>query len=196
MWLWQPYWKRLHCSLTNPKRHGTAMSDDKTKYHGSCYCGAVEVTVVGPPFGSGYCHCESCRKWHSTPFCTWSGWSSDSVDITGATIISDKNPESQRISCAKCGGGVAIAKPEDELIAVFAMALADSDFKFEPEMHTFYGERVMDFADGLPKFVDGPADWVAAVRWLRTRATPAGASLTDSNSDVASTSTQSLSSNS
>ena len=40
------------------------------------------------------------------------------------------------------------------MIVVYPMTLADSGFEFEPTMHIFYGERVVDFTDGLPKFID------------------------------------------
>jgi hypothetical protein len=33
------------------------MSNGKT-YTGSCFCGAVQLTVNGEPVAMGYCHCE------------------------------------------------------------------------------------------------------------------------------------------
>ena len=30
-------------------------------YQGSCFCGAVKLTVSGAPMAMGYCHCESVR---------------------------------------------------------------------------------------------------------------------------------------
>ena len=132
------------------------MNNEQPKYQGSCYCGAVKVTVVGPSVAAGYCHCHSCRKWHSAPINAWSGWSKDDVEITGKTTTSEQSSQSKRISCAGCGGGVANELPQLGMIVVYPMTLAGSDFKFEPEMHLFYAERVVDFNDGLPKFVDMP----------------------------------------
>ena len=36
-------------------------------YNGSCFCGAVQLTVSGAPAAMGYCHCESCRHWSAGP---------------------------------------------------------------------------------------------------------------------------------
>ena len=126
---------------------------------GSCYCGKTKVTVSGEPVASAYCHCRSCRKWHSAPINAWAAWPADKVKITGDTVTSSYNTESQRISCASCGGCVANGKPKPELMVVYPMTLVDSGLEFKPDFHIFYDERVMDVNDGLPKFVDAPEEF-------------------------------------
>lgn len=133
------------------------MEDKTGKYHGSCYCGAVSVTVQGPPRTSAFCHCQSCRKWHSAPVNAWSIWKTGDVEISGGPVItSTQNEASGRVSCAACGGCVANHKPKVNMTVVYPMTLAKSGLSFEPASHIFYAERVMDFADGLPKFADMP----------------------------------------
>lgn len=127
-------------------------------HSGTCYCGNVKVTVEGDPVVAGYCHCTSCRKWHSAPINAWAAWMEGDVTIEGETIASTHNSESQRISCVNCGGNVANGKPTKGLMVVYPMTLAESDLKFEPAFHIFHAERVMDVADGLPKFVDAPKE--------------------------------------
>ena len=105
---------------------------------------------------AGYCHCHSCRKWHAAPVNAWSGWSKDNVRIKGKTLPSERTGKCKRICCTSCGGGVANEIPELGMIVVYPMTLADSDFNFEPQMHIFYDERVIDLNDGLPKFSDVP----------------------------------------
>ena len=105
---------------------------------------------------AGYCHCHSCRKWHAAPVNAWSGWSKDKVRITGKTLPSEQTGKCKRVCCTQCGGGVANEIPDLGMIVVYPMTLADSDFTFEPAMHIFYDERVMDLNDGLPKFADAP----------------------------------------
>ena len=34
-----------------------------SEHKGTCFCGAIEVTVNGAPAAMGYCHCDSCRHW-------------------------------------------------------------------------------------------------------------------------------------
>ena len=130
------------------------MSDEI--YEGSCYCGAVTVKVSGPPAASAYCHCHSCRKWHAAPVNAWSIWPDDAVDFSGEMIVTDVNDASQRISCTRCGGGVANRKPTVGMTVVYPMTLAGSGAPYQPMGHLFYPERVLDIADGLPKWVDLP----------------------------------------
>lgn len=35
--------------------------ETQSSYSGTCFCGAVEVTVKGSPVAMGYCHRDSCR---------------------------------------------------------------------------------------------------------------------------------------
>ena len=39
------------------------------------------------------------------------------------------------------------------------LATAEDSLSFEPSSHIFYGENVMDLADGMPKFVALPPDF-------------------------------------
>ena len=39
----------------------------ESTYKGSCFCGAVELTVTGKPEVMGFCHCDSCRAWAAAP---------------------------------------------------------------------------------------------------------------------------------
>ena len=51
-------------------------------HKGSCFCGAVEVTVSGEPVAAGFCHCASCRSWSAAPVNAFSLWKPDTVKIT------------------------------------------------------------------------------------------------------------------
>ena len=137
------------------------MSETSPKAHGQCYCGNVQVTVTGPAAVSGYCHCLECRKWHGAPINAFSVWPSTSVTIEGETLISEQSDASGRLSCRLCGGCVANLKPALKMTVVYPMTLAGAEdpLSFEPSFHIFYGERVMDLADGLPKFVALPPDF-------------------------------------
>ncbi|MEM7188193.1 MAG: GFA family protein [Pseudomonadota bacterium] len=125
-------------------------------YTGTCYCGAATVTVEGPPLMAGLCHCYSCRKWHAAPINAFAAWPAEKVVITGDVIETDVNPVSVRTSCAKCGSCIANGKPKRGTVVVYPMALAGSNVPYKPTLNLFYEERVMDVADGLPKFVNGP----------------------------------------
>ena len=132
------------------------MSERATECQGACYCGAIKVVVDGAPVAAGYCHCHSCRKWHAAPINAWAVWPKDRVTIDGAVTESNEHAASRRVACKVCGGCVANIKPKSDMVVVYAMTLAGSPFAFEPTLHLYYGERVMDIADDLPKFVDSP----------------------------------------
>ena len=127
-------------------------------HKGHCYCGAVQVEVQGDPVFAAYCHCESCRKWHAAPITGLAAWGDEAVKVQGDVVVSQQNTETQRTSCAKCGGNVFTTKPNLGWKVVYPLTLSGSDFSYQPAIHIHYGERVMDINDGLPKFTDVPAE--------------------------------------
>jgi len=130
---------------------------DETTMSGSCYCGEVTVEVHGQPMASGLCHCEDCQKFHAAPFMAWNVWPSAQVEVTAGEInASEKSPHLKRVSCRKCGGNVMGILPDVDMTVVFPSTLKASGLTFEPQFHQFYDERVLEIADGVPKFVDKP----------------------------------------
>jgi hypothetical protein len=134
------------------------MMNEKT-YKGSCFCGAVELTVTGDPAAMGYCHCTSCRSWSAGPVSAFTLWSPASIKITkGADSIGtyNKTPVSFRKWCTKCGGHVMTDHPPFGLLEVYAATIPQ--FPFKPGLHVHYGETVLRIKDGLPKQKDMPAE--------------------------------------
>ncbi len=132
---------------------------EKDVYSGSCYCGAVTVSVQGDPMASGLCHCEDCQKFHAAPFMAWNVWPSDQVKVLGDTNASTRSPHLQRVSCKTCGGNVMGVLADMGMTVVFPSTLKHSGLKFAPQFHQFYQEHVVSFADGVPKFTDKPAEF-------------------------------------
>ena len=132
-------------------------------YEGSCLCGRVKLKVEGQPVAAGYCHCLSCRAWHSAPVNAWTVWPAAAVSIVdGAELVRNdydhlgSNGTSARLWCRHCGSALANRKPRIDMMVVYAQTLRDSDFVFQPTLHVHYQERVLDMRDGLPKFADQP----------------------------------------
>jgi hypothetical protein len=130
-----------------------------TTHTGTCFCGAVTVTVTGAPAAMGYCHCRSCRSWSAGPVNAFTLWPADAVAVTaGAEHLAmfEKTPLSQRQFCSKCGGHVLTGHAPLGLVDVYAATIPSLDFK--PEVHVNYVETVLPMHDGLPKLKDFPAE--------------------------------------
>lgn len=129
-------------------------------YKGTCFCGAVEVTVTGEPAAMGYCHCESCRRWSAGPVNAFTLWKPEAVRITrGADNIGtfNKTPGSARKWCKTCGGHVMTDHPGLGLTDVYAALLPD--LAFQPGVHVNYQEAVLRIHDGVVKLKDFPAEF-------------------------------------
>ncbi len=134
------------------------MSTEKV-YKGSCFCGAVQLSVSGEPVAMGYCHCESCRRWSAGPVNAFTLWKPEAVKVTkGADNIGtyNKTPNSYRKWCKTCGGHVFTEHPGMGLTDVYAAIIPD--FPYQPGLHVFYEETVLHVRDGLPKMRDVPAE--------------------------------------
>ena len=129
------------------------------QYEGRCFCGAVEISVTGDAAAMGFCHCESCRHWSAGPINAFSLWPPENVKVVkGAELLETfaKTDASHRKWCKNCGGHVMTEHPEMGMVDVYAAILPD--LKFEPEVHVFYGEKVVSVKDGLPKMADVPEE--------------------------------------
>jgi len=136
----------------------TTRTQSKT-YQGSCFCGAVQLTVSGEPAAMGYCHCESCRSWSAGPVNAFTLWQPDNVKVTrGADLIGSyaKTPRSLRKWCTSCGGHLFTEHPHWGLIDVYAATIPD--FPYQPGVHVNYQETRLHLRDGLPKLKDLPAE--------------------------------------
>jgi hypothetical protein len=133
--------------------------NQKRTYTGTCFCGAVEITVTGEPMAMGYCHCGSCRHWSGAPVSTYTIWSPDSVKVTkgeGSVGTYNKTEFSFRKWCKLCGGHLYSEHPTAGVIDVMAAVIPDLSFK--PDAHINYQETVLPMKDGLPKFKDFPEE--------------------------------------
>jgi hypothetical protein len=135
------------------------MMPTENEYKGRCFCGAIELRVLGEPVAMGYCHCTSCRRWSAGPVNAFTLWKPSAVTITrGADqlVAFSKSPNSVRKWCKTCGGHVLTEHPGFELTDVYAAVL--EDFPFTPSVHVNYGETVLRIRDGLPKQKNFPKD--------------------------------------
>lgn len=128
-----------------------------TTYRGSCFCGAVELSVTGSPHAMGYCHCASCRSWGAAPVNAFTLWKPEQVQVTRGDIGTyHKTDDSHRQFCRTCGGHLMTVHPRFDLIDVYAATVPQ--LLFAPALHVHYQEAVLPLRDGLPKFRDLPRE--------------------------------------
>ncbi|MGB8331498.1 MAG: GFA family protein [Polyangiales bacterium] len=134
------------------------------KYRARCHCGAVRYEVCADPVDAKICHCRACQVLHGAPM----QWAAifHKRDVRLAAGLEDLrfyNSELGgrgralpcKVSCARCG--TLIADEGRRMWLAFPTLFEfgtppQVPAAFEPTCHIFYGARVIDIADGLPKW--------------------------------------------
>lgn len=157
---------------TNLLNAGYASADDPTfaaKYRARCHCGAVTYEVDADPVDAKICHCRTCQTLHGAPMQWAAIFPKGNVRITNginhlrfynATLDQPARILPCKVSCSLCG--TLIADEGRKMWLAFPSLFdfgSDPDGQrspvpdaFKPTCHIFYRMRVMDVADGLPKW--------------------------------------------
>jgi len=134
------------------------------RYHARCHCGAVQYEVCADPVDAKFCHCLACQKLHGAPMQWTAIFHKRDVRIRkGLEHLRFFNSERLvperilpcKVSCGRCGALIA-----DEGRRMWLAFPSLFDFghpskvpaAFRPTCHIFYGLRVVDLNDGLPKW--------------------------------------------
>ena len=134
------------------------------RYRASCHCCAVAYEVQADPVDAKICHCPDCRTLHSAPMQWAAIFHKQDVRFTAGVehlrFYSSSLRRRERslpckVSCVLCGTPIA-----DEGRNMWLAFPTLFDFgnpprvpnAFRPSCHIFYGMRVMDIVDGLPKW--------------------------------------------
>ncbi len=132
-------------------------------HRAQCFCGAVAFEVCADPVDAKFCHCPQCQSLHGAPFQWAVIFHKHHVRfVRGLDKISFYHPETNqsrrilpcKLSCSECRTPIA-----DEGRRMFLAFGPLFDFGFPPVVppayqatcHIFYGARVVDIDDGLPK---------------------------------------------
>jgi len=134
------------------------------KYQAACFCGRVRYEVGAEPVDAKLCHCKACQILHGAPMQWAAIFHKHHVRfIAGLDQLRFFNSEQGmndrilpcKVSCNRCGTPIAdegrrmwLAFPT---LFHFGQCTETPD-SFKPTCHIFYGQRVADICDNLPKW--------------------------------------------
>jgi hypothetical protein len=132
--------------------------------HGSCFCGKVSVTVKGAPRGVSICHCRTCQVLLGAPFGIQSMHSPENFECNVPTEELWSLQTSKMVTryrCPHCGSpvfaslrnGKTFVVPRSMLFQENQESNPEDDEAYRPSHHMYYGSRIMDVQDLLPKYV-------------------------------------------
>ena len=134
------------------------------KHAARCHCGAVRFEFCADPVDAKICHCRTCQTLHGAPMQWAAIFRKRDVRLAAGIaelrfFNSELNLHERRLPCkVSCGAcGTLIADEGSNMWLAFPTLF---DFgvppkvpeAFKPTCHLFYGMRVMDVADNLPKW--------------------------------------------
>ena len=134
------------------------------KYRARCRCDVVRYEVCADPVDAKICHCSDCQVLHGAPMQWAAIFNKRDVRFTAGfehlrfyNSMLDRNERILpcKVACASCGSLIA-----DEGRNMWLAFPTLFDFgtppqvpeAFKPTCHIFYGMRVMEIADELPKW--------------------------------------------
>ncbi|MFI2811395.1 MULTISPECIES: GFA family protein [Microbulbifer] len=128
-------------------------------YTFSCDCGAVEFTVEGAPKVRGFCHCADCRNFLKVPYHSVDVWEKDQLTVNkGEDKLAEfQHPEKKmkRFFCSECGDTLFNSNSADWRVVSQLLVRRNNDGELPealaPQSHFYYGERIVDIDDDLPK---------------------------------------------
>ena len=97
-------------------------SDQRTRYHGGCLCGAVRYRVTGPLRDVVACHCSQCRKTSGHYVAATQAAFADLV-IEGDVTWYQSSDTGRRGFCGICGGQLFWQGADRSRISIFAGTL-------------------------------------------------------------------------
>lgn len=129
------------------------------RYHIECDCGSIKVALDGEPRVRGFCHCEDCRDLLKIPYHSVTAWEKDNVTVDEGhdALVAFQHPKKRmkRYFCANCGETVFNSNAMDWRIVSQLLIRkcygGELPEPLKPLKHFFYGRRIVDIDDDLPK---------------------------------------------
>jgi hypothetical protein len=140
-----------------------------------CPCGTTRYQVHGEPITRFYCHCTICQQQYGTPFVDVSLFRLDDVELPPDHGIEYRQLKRfgavDRGRCPACDKPILSKMGEAEKGFAFVEArnCVNSEQLPPAEMHVFYGTRIEDARDDLPKYRNGISSRFAFIKRMMGR---------------------------
>jgi hypothetical protein len=129
------------------------------QYQVKCTCGAVQIEMQGDPKVRGFCHCEDCRELLNVPYHSVDAWENEKVKVVSGkeeiNIFQHPRLNMKRFSCKNCGEIIFNSNGMDWRVFSQLFIAKSYEGKLPEELnsksHFFYGRRIIDVNDELPK---------------------------------------------
>ena len=130
-------------------------------FSGSCFCGGVEVEVVGAAVAKLVCDCTVCRNWSATPITGTALFRPENVRITKRADSLRRYVRNEGDDrCFRCHyGGHLMADYQGTFRIIDVDAAILDGFTFNPTAHINYGSAMLLVLDELPKYLNFPANF-------------------------------------
>ncbi|KAK0738190.1 Mss4-like protein [Schizothecium vesticola] len=140
-------------------------SEFSVKWRGKCHCGAVRYELSrARPLASKYCHCTTCQRLHGAPFQWAAIFHKTDINFTqghhdlgwyDAAAKSTTHHLPCKVQCAYCR--TPVMDEGRNMILLFPTLIEgintdEGRSAFKAGCHMFYGQRVVEVRDGLPKW--------------------------------------------
>jgi hypothetical protein len=133
----------------------TETVDMSQVYTGKCFCAAIRFELRGEALVAGYCHCGDCRDWGGSPLVAFILVPYEAFRIVEGEehlVLHGRVPQTPRGWCGCCGGHLGAFRRGAEPPHVGISPHLFSRFPFEPAMHVFCDEAVLEVHDDLPHY--------------------------------------------
>ena len=123
---------------------------------GQCACGSIGIEITQKSLGTGFCHCQICRRSIGAPVFAWAAFPVEAVKFTG------DQPKRYRLSliaergfCEKCGTPLMWRglKPEAANYIAIPTAILDNPEDYAPTWHGGIESQIpwLQIHDDLPR---------------------------------------------
>ncbi len=129
------------------------------QYHVECDCKSVKLSLNGEPRVRGFCHCEDCRELLKIPYHSVTAWEEDQITVDQGVdklvVYQHPTKRMKRFYCQNCGETLFNSNAMDWRIVSQLLVRkcygGDLPESLQSKMHFFYGRRIVDINDDLPK---------------------------------------------